>query len=342
MTCFDCDEELSNYFNLGIHYERQHPGKPCRQKGQSLLNFSTGTKRKNEGEKVSESCSTSLTVLTHTSSLQSNNSETTSFSGDAETPFSPVNEESTIVSHVSTRTSDNLSSPNNNLHETQTLLYDNDLLQQMQSLLDALKLQSSDGNSSMEVAVKENVPSDTKSNLSNADEELVNRIQMSTSLKEIEAVLDDDFSVDRICDRLICNLCITDIENISSHKQSIPGLFTINDVENTKQKTQSRELRNLKTHLVSHIKTNIHQKNFEKQEEQKTASRKRIGRNREIGRKIGTMAYFFFYYKLPYRLFEKFLPILSFIDIDIGQVNHSEIFLRRLLDPCFEAIRRRL
>ena len=41
-------------------------------------------------------------------------------------------------------------------------------------------------------------------------------------------------------------------------------------------------------------------------------------------------------------LFEKFLPLLSLNNIDIGQINHSEIFVRRLLDPCYRELQKRL
>ena len=65
-------------------------------------------------------------------------------------------------------------------------------------------------------------------------------------------------------------------------------------------------------------------------------------RNRKMGRIIGSLAYFFFYNKLPYLLFEKFLSLLSLQSIDIGQINHSEHFLRRLLDPCYCELQKRL
>ena len=90
------------------------------------------------------------------------------------------------------------------------------------------------------------------------------------------------------------------------------------------------------------MKTAIHEQNVAAQNEKSRIQAQITRRNQEIGRKIGSIAYFFFYYKLPYLLFEKFLPLLCLNGIDIGQINHSEIFLRRLLDPCFTVLQKRL
>lgn len=65
-------------------------------------------------------------------------------------------------------------------------------------------------------------------------------------------------------------------------------------------------------------------------------------RNRQIGRKVGLLAYFFLYNKLPFLLFEKFLPYFAMIEVDIGQINHTEHFLRNLVNPCYEELQKRL
>ena len=138
-----------------------------------------------------------------------------------------------------------------------------------------------------------------------------------------------------------CNMCSSN-EEIVDCQQKVPGIFRVQDVEYEKETVQSRRLRNLKRDLINHLKSNMHQHNVEKQNEEARAKAKLSLRNREIGRKIGSLAYFFFYNKLPYLLFEKFFSLLSLNTIDIGQINHSEIFLRRLLDPCYGELQKRL
>ena len=41
-------------------------------------------------------------------------------------------------------------------------------------------------------------------------------------------------------------------------------------------------------------------------------------------------------------MFERFLPWTGITKIDIGEINHSEIFLRRLVDPCYCELLKRL
>ena len=47
VTCSDCGEMFDRYAYLEQHYERKHPGKPCREKRQASIVdlFKTGSKR---------------------------------------------------------------------------------------------------------------------------------------------------------------------------------------------------------------------------------------------------------------------------------------------------------
>ena len=49
VQCAECNEEFSSQFNLKSHYGLKHPNKPCLVKGQTVLNFATGSKRKHDG-----------------------------------------------------------------------------------------------------------------------------------------------------------------------------------------------------------------------------------------------------------------------------------------------------
>ena len=45
---------------------------------------------------------------------------------------------------------------------------------------------------------------------------------------------------------------------------------------------------------------------------------------------------------LPFAFFEKIVPWIALVKIDVGQINHSEHFVRRLLDPCYKELMKRL
>ena len=107
-------------------------------------------------------------------------------------------------------------------------------------------------------------------------------------------------------------------------KQTTVGIFKIHDVEYEGERVQSRQLRHLKERLLAHLKTQSHEKMVQKEKEKLRIQSKLVTRNQQIGRTIGSLAYFFFYHKLPYLLFEQILPMLSLNSIDIGQINHTD------------------
>ena len=90
------------------------------------------------------------------------------------------------------------------------------------------------------------------------------------------------------------------------------------------------------------MKTTSHEEKSKRQLQTEAQNSSIVARNREIGQKIGSLAYFFFYHKLSFLLFEEFLPLLMLNNIDIGQINHSEKFLWRLIDPCYIELQKQL
>ena len=55
-------------------------------------------------------------------------------------------------------------------------------------------------------------------------------------------------------------------------------------------------------------------------------------RNREMGRRLGTLAYFLYYNDLPFSLYESLLPWFTLNHIDVGEINHSREFVRKFVD----------
>ena len=74
--------------------------------------------------------------------------------------------------------------------------------------------------------------------------------------------------------------------------------------------SKSRRLRNLQSNLSSHIKSLSHQKNIIENEKSEKLIQSKARATKEIGLKLGSLAYFWFYNKMPYRLFENFLTLV--------------------------------
>ena len=207
----------------------------------------------------------------------------------------------------------------------------------LRHLLDKLKLKSSCD------AIPASETQKNTSDYCDFDDDLERKIRLCSSLKEIENILDNVFHHDRVNFILYCTACISDDVTALTSELILDksGVFNVSDIEVEKLKARSKSFRNLTGHLVAHVKSDSHIKNSIKREEQLRQMAAISPRNTEISNKIGSVAYFFFN-TLPFLLFERFLPWFSLHKIDIDQINHSEIFLRRLLDPYYKELVKRL
>ena len=173
--------------------------------------------------------------------------------------------------------------------------------------------------------------------------ELEDRIKVCKSIKDFENILNETFKVDKIKKKLICITCSNSTKPSDKEcSHDVLGIFSLEGVEEEKMTSKSRRLRNLQSNLSSHIKSLSHQKNIIENEKSEKLIQSKARATKEIGLKLGSLAYFWFYNKMPYRLFENFLPWFALNKIDIGQVNHSERFIRQLLNPCYSELLKRL
>ena len=53
-----------------------------------------------------------------------------------------------------------------------------------------------------------------------------------------------------------------------------------------------------------------------------------MARNREMGRRLRTLAYYVYFNELPFMFSESFMPWFTLNKIDMGEVNHSREFIR--------------
>ena len=236
ITCAECDEELSNQYNLKVHFQRNHPGKIIRAKGQSFLSFTPAPHKRLRTEGVDKE------PEPETSNPETSNStsDRSSLSADTRTSQDDQNKQSTGT--------------NSQL-----------VLEQIQSLLNTLNMNE-----------KEKRPSDrraeddgTKLECKHEHDKIENRIKICASLKDIVTIMNETFFVDRVNDVLFCKTCIPNPENAFVGDNQIgPGVFSLQDVEYEKEKVQSRQLRRLKERLIKHLETQTHLKCDEKQKEE--------------------------------------------------------------------------
>ena len=200
-----------------------------------------------------------------------------------------------------------------------------DILSQMQSLLDKLKLESAGRNTLW--CQPHSVTDDCVSN-----NDIERKVRLCSSLKEIETLFNDIFHYDRINDLLTCICCFSDFSPPLVQNKS--GVFSVLNMEYEKLKVRSSRFKNLTANLIAHVNSPSHRKPIKG----RRSLKKWLLSLLETSKLVTTSVHFFFYCKLPFILFERFRPWVSLHKIDIGQVNHSEIFLRQILHPCYKEL----
>ena len=231
--CAECEIESSSTYTLKIHFQRYHPGKVCRAKGQSFLSFSATTKRKRDDD-----------ILPSPDPVAPESKE----------KQDPVDDKTDAKSEEIPSTSSSTVQGNYTLPQGDP----NSLLEEIQHILEKWELRSTSSNTNIETKCEQGAEMKEKDTY--YELELENRIKVCVCLKDIENLLTSSFSVDRIDEVLICNACIVNPENILLHDQNhtVPGLFGLQGVEHEKEKVQSRQLHHLKEH-ISHLKSQKHQ-----------------------------------------------------------------------------------
>ena len=323
VTCSECGDSFDRYAYLEQHFERRHPGKQCREKNQTSLVelMKAGTKRglpEDLGDQTEPDDDTSP----ENSIPPPQTSAPTQSVDDVHASTSSVASSSSVISQ------DNSEAAESGV----TSITDHSLFLQIQKVLNQFSESSKSG-----TPLSSSVPTPlvTQTQQAENDSQTKDRVKACRCLKDFETLLDDVFRLDRETNRLVCLTC----EKSESDKY---GIFMTADIEFDNLPTKSRKFRNLQTNILAHLHSEFHIKQEEMSQKAEEDERRKRQKNREIGRKLGSLAYFIYYNKLPFLFFEKILPWMALVEINIGQVNHSEIFLRRLLEPCFSELKKRL
>lgn len=326
VTCGECSASLSRRELLQPHFNSQHKGRAAFEKNQQKLNFNSN--------KRARTSSPELSVSPDRPSIDKNISLTSApkfQSPDRPSPSQPCS--------ISPSTTSVSSHPQSDQSESSEAI-----ILQLKTLLGKLELQVCSGQPSTPIAIQSaEAPSPTQSISQNSppratklrdktvsqtktlDE--VDLLSQCTCLKHILALL-DDFET-----HIICMLCFDPI-------RPLYGQFDITDVEYEKLSKRSQQFRNLSKLLKKHVQLETHlQKSHGKKD---SNSEKGTQRNRDLGRRLGTLSYFIYYNNLPFSTFEKFMPWFSLNNIDMGKINHSVAFVTNFLKSVSDVLRKRL
>ena len=227
---------FNRYAYLEQHYERKHPGKPCREKRQASIAdlFKTGSKRPHQ--------------------LPSDEEEPMEEEHNAEDP-GPSTSTHQPLPHSSIQTiqsKPNEEQPSSSSAIKQPQNQDETLLSQIQKVLDQWSKSSHVQNPPQPTPLLP--PSQSSEQAEEKENQVRDRIKVCRCLRDFEILLEDHFQVDRENDKLICLVC-------KKSDQEKSGTFTISDVEYDTLPTKSRKLRNLQIHLISHLGSKLHKKN---------------------------------------------------------------------------------
>ena len=165
------------------------------------------------------------------------------------------------------------------LHET-----DLSLLQQIQSVIDQYKTPefsiSTMNERKVSVTADTQVVGSSQCDLVHVhDKDVVDRIRVCSSLRDIEDFLKESFMVDRVDDIVRCITCVPD--TVINHTS--PGILKSHSVEYEKENVQSRNLRHLKENMINHLQSKTHQQNVEKKNREEKIKAANAAHNREIG-----------------------------------------------------------
>ena len=348
VVCGDCSKDIERRDRLKLHFDTCHPGKQPYEKGQTTLNFNSpsGARKRTVSQNDNILSPSDDRYMSDTSASVDTNDNISPLGSPLFTPISSnmdeTDSEFTLTSEaalfpapVSTQSSSSISVNENSL-----------LIGQIGSLLGQLELNVCTPQSSMlppqSLAVLPPPPlpvpratttpaqSSTMSNVQRKSKEnckleiQLNCLKDAKCLKQVIELLDDVFELNFEQSELHCVVCF--------QASSRNGCFNVEDVEWERDTVQSQKFRNMTKLLRKHVKSNSHQDKIKAAAVTNLVVARRGDRNREMGRRLGTLAYFLYYNDLPFALYESLLLWFTLNNIDVGEINHSREFVRLFVD----------
>ena len=126
------------------------------------------------------------------------------------------------------------------------------------------------------------------------DDDYLQLLSECSCLKHIVNLLDDVFEINLSNTQINCIYCSKEPSTITM------GTYDITNIEYEKQPTKSRKFRNLVISLKRHLKSEIHIQNVNPKS---LELKKKSERNKEVGKRIGSLSYYIYYKDLPLTFF---------------------------------------
>ena len=204
-----------------------------------------------------------------------------------------------------------------------------EIVLQMETLLNKLKINTKN-------EAVQNVSSACSIEVSHEkgeDDDYLQLLLKCSCLKHITNLLDDVFEIDLSNTKLNCIYCNKEPTTIAI------GTFDITNIEYEKQPIKSPKFKNLVASLKRHLKLETHIQNVN---HECMELKKRSEKNKEVGRRIGSLSYYIYYKDIPLNFFGEFLPWFTLNNIDIGEVNHSRTFIKHFINSVYDVVCQRL
>ena len=361
VVCGEGSKSLERRDQLKNHFETCLPGKHPFEKGQTTLSFNSppgpGVRKRTVTQNENILSPSDDQFMSDSSVSMDTNENISPLGSPLFTPIS-INTDKTDSDIPSASETRSFSVPLLTLSSSSGSVHENSfLIGQICSLLGQLELNVCPSSSDMpppENAINSHPPapkpsacptatletpqsSKSASLKSNAKSKLEIQSQFlkeAKCLKQVVELLDDVFELNFEQSELHCVFCL--------ETESRTGRFNVEDVEWERGTALSQKFRNMTKLLRNHIKCQSHQGKVRDAAANNLALAQRGERNREMGRRLGTLAYFLFYNNLPFTLYESFLPWFTLNNIDVGEINHSRYFVRNFVDSVYSVLIDRL
>ena len=157
----------------------------------------------------------------------------------------------------------------------------------------------------------------------------------------------DEFHYDEGKKAVVCSVCVPVTEGLpklTTNKTHL-AIFKYDDAEGAidpPEKVLSKKFRNLKTHLLAHLKSASHITAVDRRTANEKELDKSYRREKVVGKRIGRICYYMFKQGRPDTDFEHLVYLHSVNDSDIGDINHSNRFPAKLLPFISNEVTRRL
>jgi hypothetical protein len=157
----------------------------------------------------------------------------------------------------------------------------------------------------------------------------------------------DEFRYDERKQAVLCSVCVPVTQHLPelTTNKTYLAIFKYDKIVGAidpPEKVLSKKFRNLKTHLLAHLKSTSHITALERRTVNEKELDKSDRRERVVGKRIGRICYYMFKQGRPDSDFEHLVYLHSVNDSDIGDINHSNKFPAKILPIMSNEVTQRL